>query len=81
MYTFGGFGSDNRTTYFIPTAAGLYVRCGCWAGSIDDFRQRIIDVHGDSEIAAEYLAICDVAEMRRNRAIDKDHERGDVDVA
>jgi hypothetical protein len=69
IYSFGGFGSVNRTTYFIPMRDGIYVRCGCWAGDIEEFRERVADVHGESAVAREYLAICDVAEMRRHREL------------
>jgi hypothetical protein len=69
IYAFGGFGSANRTTYCIPMKSGIYVRCGCWAGSMQDFRRRIADVCGASDIAREYLAICDIAEMRRRREL------------
>ena len=73
VYSFGGFGSSNRTTYFIPMKSGIYVRCGCWAGSIKEFRTRVSEVYEDNDIAQEYLAICDVATMRWKREL-KDGE-------
>ena len=69
VYSFGGFGRENRTTYMIPTKSGIFVRCGCWSGLIWAFRERVVEVHGDSAIAAEYLAICDVAEIRWKREL------------
>ena len=64
MITFGGFGSEGRTTYiFILTDGNIFVRCGCFSGYIDDFRAKVKETHGDSKLAQEYLKIADLAEF------------------
>ena len=64
----GGLGRENRTTYGIPHAGGVRVRCGCWAGELDEFRARVSEVHGDSPIGKEYQLMADLFELRGQRA-------------
>ena len=60
---FEGFGSTKRCTYFwLLSDNSIYVRCGCFAGDIDEFRQKVIKTHGDSKIAKGYLEIARLAE-------------------
>ena len=60
----GGFGRIFRTTTFFRCADGL-VRtcCGCFYGTLDEFRAKVKETHGDSKFAKEYLAIADLMEM------------------
>ena len=67
VYSAGGFGSANRTTYGFAVADGVWVRCGCWAGMLDDFRARVREVHGGTPIEREYLLVADLFEARRAR--------------
>ena len=58
MYTAGGFGSEGRTTYFFYMAnGGVCVRCGCFAGSIDEWEEKVNKTHGNSVLAKSYLLI------------------------
>ena len=58
MYTVGGFGSEGRTTYFFYMAnGGICVRCGCFAGSIDEWEETVNETHGNSVLAKSYLLI------------------------
>ena len=58
MYTAGGFGSQGRTTYFFYMAnGGVCVRCGCFAGSIDEWEEKVNKTHGNSVLAESYLLI------------------------
>lgn len=59
-----GFGCACRTTTFFRCADGL-VRtvCGCFYGTLDEFRKEVKKTHGDSKFAKEYLAIADLMEM------------------
>ena len=67
VYSTSGFGSKNRTTYGIPTAKTVYVRCGCWFGSLMEFRARIAEVYAESPILVEYGLVADLFEARWNR--------------
>ena len=67
LYIAGGFGSENRTTLGIPTKDGVYVCCGCWAGWLNKFRKRVLDVYADSDILFEYQLLADLFEKRWER--------------
>lgn len=59
-----GFGRACRPTTFFRCADGLVrVRCGCFYGTLDEFREKVKHTHGDSKFAKEYLAIADLMEM------------------
>ena len=54
-----GFGSKNRTTAFFRTKDGsIDVKCGCFSGTLDEFRNKVKETHGDNKYAQQYnLAI------------------------
>ena len=63
--TVHGFGSEYRTTTFFRTKAGdIGVRCGCFYGTLDDFRKKVKETHGDTKTAKEYLMVADLMEFR-----------------
>ena len=56
-----GFGSEERTTTFFRCKDGnIRVNCGCFYGTIDEFRYKVHETHGDSKYAKEYLMIADL---------------------
>lgn len=61
------FGSAGRTTTFFRTENNWCVVCGCFLGTVEEFRQKVKDTHGDSLIAQEYLMIADLMELRIKR--------------
>ena len=63
LLSFNGFGSVNRTTYFFNCEDGIFVRCGCFSGYIDQFRKQVKKTR-EGEIANEYLAIADFVERK-----------------
>ena len=64
MIKFEGFGSTHRCTYFFKLTDGqIYVRCGCFAGYINEFREQVKETHGDNKFAKEYEAVANLAEM------------------
>ena len=63
MSTIGGFGREERTTYFFKLTDGnIGVRCGCFAGNLDEFREKVKETHGESKMAKEYLMAADLME-------------------
>lgn len=59
-----GFGSKNRNTTFFRTKDGnIQVVCGCFYGTIKEFKNKVKETHGDSKYAKEYLAIADLMEL------------------
>ena len=62
------FGSEDRTTTFFRTKdGGIGVRCGCFYGSLDEFREKVKERHGDRRLAKEYLMLADLMEFRLSK--------------
>ena len=62
------FGSKNRTTTFFRTKdGGISVRCGCFYGTLREFREKVKERHGDSRLAKEYLMLADLMEFRLSK--------------
>ena len=58
-----GFGSEFRnTTFFRTKDENIGVRCGCFYGTLDEFREKVKETHGDTKYAQEYLMIADLME-------------------
>lgn len=56
LATVGGFGSKARTTYFFLLDDGsVFVRCGCFSGTLEEWENKVKDTHGDSAFAKSYL--------------------------
>ena len=64
--TFSGFGSEYRTTTaFTDEKLGVRIVCGCFSGSLDEFRAQIIKKHGnDSKHGRLYLSMANMIEYR-----------------
>jgi hypothetical protein len=63
---FQSFGSENRTTTIFKTKDSYLIKCGCFSGSLELFKQSILKTHKDNQFALEYLAICEVIKLRLN---------------
>lgn len=62
--TVGGFGSEQRTTTFFRQKDGtVSVKCGCFYGTLEEFRGKVKKTHKDSKYAQEYLMIADLMEL------------------
>ena len=58
LYTVSGFGSAGRTTYFFHMVDDrIYVRCGCFAGTINEWENRVKKTHGFNRYAQAYVMI------------------------
>ena len=63
--TISGFGSEARTTTFFKCKdKNIKVNCGCFNGALDEFREKVKEIHGDNKYAKEYLIAADLAELR-----------------
>lgn len=61
--TIKGFGSEYRTSTFFRCKDGrVKVSCGCFLGTIDEFRAKVKVTHKDSKKAKEYLMIAELME-------------------
>ena len=63
---FSGFGSECRTTTaFIDKKLGIRIVCGCFTGSTVEFREKVIETHGeDSKHGRLYIDMAHMIESR-----------------
>ena len=60
-----GFGSYFRTTTFFRLKdGGVGVRCGCFYGTLQEFRDKVRETHKNTKRAREYLMLADLMELR-----------------
>ena len=73
MYaTVKGFGSKCRdTTFFVTKDGNVCVNCGCFSGTLEQFREKVKETHKDTEFAKEYLVIADLMEMHFKEELEK----------
>lgn len=63
--TISGFGRNYRTTTFYRLKSGeVGVTCGCFTGTLNEFREKVKETHGESKKGKEYLMIADLMEYR-----------------
>lgn len=62
----GRIGSRNDfTTFFKNKGGGISVKCGCFCGTIAEFRERVKKTYGaDTKHAKVYQAAADLAELQ-----------------
>lgn len=58
----GGGSRIGSKTYLFNLEQGIYVRCGCFLGTLAEFRERVKETGADTM----YLDIADLAERRLN---------------
>ena len=60
-----GFGREFRaTSFFREKNKSIGVKCGCFYGSIAEFRDKVKETHGESKTAKEYLMLADLMEYK-----------------
>ena len=64
--TFSGFGSKYRTTtVFIDSEIGIRIVCGCFTGTLEQFRKQVIETYGEaSKNGSLYLDMANMIEKR-----------------
>lgn len=69
-------GSRNRSAYaYCNTATGdIYVRAGCWFGGLDDFVERVHEVHAGTQYETDYIAFVEFARARFGRYKNDTHQ-------
>ena len=72
----GNIGREHRTAYFyIDECGAMYVRAGCWFSGMDDFKERVHNVHGGTLYETQYMAACQYAETVLPLMLKADDER------
>ena len=63
--TIGAIGSrDDTTTFYRGTDGGIYVSCGCFNGTIDDFAAEVKQVHAGTKHERTYLLAIELAKAQ-----------------
>lgn len=64
--TASGFGSEYRTTTFfrLKNSDEIGFRCGCFYGTLKEFKEKVKETHGETKKAKEYLMLADLMEYR-----------------
>ena len=57
-------GSRNGCTTIFHTDKGIFVRCGCFRGTLDEFAIKVKDTHGDNKHARDYLALVEFVKVK-----------------
>ena len=55
----GLIGSRADYTHIYRTDQGIYVKCGCFFGTVDEFASKVKDTHGDNKYANQYFKVID----------------------
>jgi hypothetical protein len=55
----GPIGSRADYTHIYRTDKGVYVKCGCFFGTVDEFASKVKDTHGDNKYANQYFKVID----------------------
>lgn len=63
--TIGAIGSrDDTTTFYRGKDGKIYVSCGCFNGSIDDFAVKVKEVHAGTKHERTYLLAIELAKAQ-----------------
>ncbi len=82
MLTIGGFGSEERTSYFFLLEDNtVSVRCGCFAGTLDEWKEKVRETHGHSKIAKAYLMAADAVMMQIESFLDEKSDAKEAEAA
>ena len=57
-------GSRNGCTTIFNTDKGIFVRCGCFRGTLEEFASKVKETHGDNKHARDYLALVEFVKVK-----------------
>ena len=64
IFIAGPLGSRNGYTTFFHTDKGIFVQCGCFRGTLEEFTAKVKETHNDNEHARNYLAIAEFVKQK-----------------
>ncbi|MFA7279620.1 MAG: zinc finger CCCH domain-containing protein, partial [Sterolibacterium sp.] len=68
IFSLGYAGSEGRTTYALHVECGPLIRCGCFLGTLPEFRAKVRETHGeDSKHAMVYLGWANLVAVQFDR--------------
>ena len=60
----GAIGSRDGYTTIYHTDKGVFVACGCFRGTLDEFANKVEQTHGDNKHARDYKALVEFAKIK-----------------
>jgi len=63
LFVVTGLGSRYRSTTFFREPTKISVVCGCFCGTLEEFRKKVRETHGNNKYAREYELACQLAEL------------------
>ena len=60
----GCIGSRNGYTTIFHTDKGMFVQCGCFKGSIEEFEEKVKQTHNGNKHERDYLALIEFAKIK-----------------
>lgn len=60
----GSIGSRNGYTIIFHTDKGVYVMCGCFKGTLDEFETKVKETHHGNKHERDYLALIQFAKVK-----------------
>ena len=66
----GPIGSRADYTHIYRTDKGIFIKCGCFFGTMDEFASKVKDTHGDNTFANQYRKVVDFV----NKYFEKDEQ-------
>ena len=57
----GPLGYRSAYTHIYRTDKGVYVKCGCFFGTIEEFAKKVHETHVDNKYERDYIALIDYA--------------------
>ena len=67
----GPIGSRNGYTTIYHTDKGVFVKCGCFQGTIDEFAKKVEETHGENKHAKDYQQLIDFAKAKYTETVPK----------
>ncbi len=64
IFIAGPLGSQDGYTTFFHTDKGIFVQCGCFRGTLEEFIAKVKESHNDNEHARNYLAIAEFVKQK-----------------
>lgn len=60
----GAIGSRNGYTTIFHTDKGVFVQCGCFKGTLDEFESKVKETHQGNKHERDYLALIQFAKVK-----------------
>jgi hypothetical protein len=60
----GAIGSRKAYTTLFHTDKGIFVQCGCFRGSLEDFEDKVKQIHKGNKHEKDYMAMIEFAKIK-----------------